>query len=106
MRILLDECLPRDLAKLIEGHRCATAKDMGWDGKKNGDLLRLAEKEFDVFLTIDRNLPLQQNISKFEIAVVVLKVRDNRIQSLAPLIPDVLKVLDWARPGEVIRLGA
>src|SRR5258708_4530006 len=53
MRILLDECLPRPLKKLLTGHECVTARERGWDGKRNGDLLHLAEQEFDIFLTVD-----------------------------------------------------
>ncbi len=56
MRVLFDECLPRPLKKLLKGHTCVTAQEAGWAGKENGDLLGAAEKEFDVFLTTDRNL--------------------------------------------------
>ena len=58
MRILLDECVPRPFKKLFKEHFCATVREMRWDGKQNGELLRLAEKEFDVFLTVDRNIRL------------------------------------------------
>jgi hypothetical protein len=51
---------------------------MGWASKRNGDLLRLAEAEFDVFLTVDRNLSLEQDVARFKLAVVVLVARDNR----------------------------
>ena len=105
MRVLLDECLPRDLTKLLQGHHCKTTKEMCWDGKKNGELLRLAEQEFDVFLTVDRNLSRQQNISKFQITAVVLAARSNRIEDLVHLVPEILKALQRSRPGEVIGVG-
>lgn len=72
-RILLDECIDRRLAKKITGHFVRTAVEMGWAGLDNGRLLSRAEKEFDVFITVDRNLSFQQNLTKFEIAVLVLR---------------------------------
>jgi predicted nuclease of predicted toxin-antitoxin system len=53
MRLLIDECLPRALKRFFIGHECRTVQEMGWSGKKNGDLLSLAEAEFDVLATID-----------------------------------------------------
>ena len=61
MRILLDECVPRKLTRELPGHECRTVTEMGWAGIKNGRLLRLAENQFDVFLTADQNLQYQQN---------------------------------------------
>ncbi len=55
MRVLLDEMLPRKLKRLLpEGVEAVTVRERGWDSKKNGELLALAEKEFDVLLTTDR----------------------------------------------------
>jgi len=56
MRLLLDECLPRTLKKEFRDYKIRTVPEMGWAGKKNGELLRLAEKQFDVFITLDQNL--------------------------------------------------
>jgi predicted nuclease of predicted toxin-antitoxin system len=56
LKILLDECLDRRLARELPGHEVAATHQKGWAGIENGELLRLAEKEFDVFLTVDRNL--------------------------------------------------
>lgn len=72
MRVLLDECLPRRLKRELPGHDVRTAPEMGWAGKSNGELLALAARDFDVFLTTDRNLSFQQNVSAVDIAVVVL----------------------------------
>lgn len=66
---------------------------MGWAGKRNGELLALAAGRFDVFLTADRNLSYQQDISSFDIAVLVLVARSNRLDDLRPLVPRVLEVL-------------
>ena len=54
MRVLLDECLPRRLKGALVGHEVRTVPEMGWASNRNGDLLRLAEREFDIFLTVDR----------------------------------------------------
>jgi predicted nuclease of predicted toxin-antitoxin system len=72
MRILIDECLDWRLGRALTGHDCVSVQKMGWGGIKNGRLLALAQEEFDVFLTADRNLSFQQNTTKFQIAVVVL----------------------------------
>ena len=70
MRVLLDECLPRRLKRELAGHETRTAPEMGWASKRNGELLALAVGQFDVFLTADRNLSYQQDLSSFDIAVV------------------------------------
>ena len=69
MRILLDECIDRRLVRDLVGHEVKTAPQMGWSGVKNGQLLALAAVEFDVFITVDRNLSFQQNLPKFDSAV-------------------------------------
>ena len=105
MRILLDECLPRKLKALLRECECSTAPEMGWAGKKNGELLRLAAGQFDVFLTSDRNLSFQQNLPGFSIAVIVLHAKTNRLESLAPLMPAVLEVLSSVEAGKVVHVG-
>lgn len=65
MKLLPDECIDRRLAQDLAGHDVKTVPQMGWSGVKNGELLTLAEKEFDVFITVDRNLSFQQNLPKF-----------------------------------------
>ena len=79
---------------------------MGWAGKQNGDLLALAAGQFDVFLTVDRNLSVQQDISKLKIAVVVLVAKSNKRSDLQPLIDDVQSVLVAIAPGQVVKVGA
>lgn len=106
MRILLDECLPKRLKGDLVGHDARTVPEMGWASKRNGDLLTLAESQFDVFLTVDRNLSFQQNISRFKIAVVVMVAKSNKRTALQPLIKDVLAALLVAKPGHVTKVGA
>lgn len=63
MRVLFDECVPRALRTELPGHEVKTVAEAGWAGAKNGTLLQLATKDFDVLLTVDRNLEYQQNFS-------------------------------------------
>ena len=93
MKLLLDECIDRRLAGTLAWHEVKTVPQMGWSGIKNGELLALAEETFDVFITVDRNLSFQQNLHKFNIAVLVLHAPSNRLADLRPLIPKVLSIL-------------
>ena len=79
---------------------------MGWAGRQNGELLALAAGQFDVFLTVDRNLSFQQEISEFNIAVVIMVAKSNKLSDLQPLIGDVQAVLATVNPGHVVRVGA
>ena len=87
MNILLDECIDRRFAKDIEGHTVTTVPQAGWAGIKNGELLTRAQTQFDVFVTVDRNLAFQQHIPRFNIAIVVLQAPTNRLKDLRPLLP-------------------
>jgi hypothetical protein len=106
MRVLLDECLPRRLKRDLVGHDVKTAPEMRWASKKNGELLALAAVDFDVFLTSDRNLSRQQNLSAFDIAVSVFIAASNRIDDLRPLVPRVPQLLTTVRPGTVTAVKA
>ena len=83
-----------------------TVSEAGWAGVSNGTLLRRAAAAFDVFVTVDRNLSFQQNLSDLRIAVVVLVAVSNEFEALQPLMPEVLKRLPSLRRGRVIRVGA
>ena len=74
---------------------------MGWAGIKNGDLLDVAQKSFDVFITVDRNLSFQQNLPQFNIAVIVLQAPTNRLFDLQQLLPNLEGALDEVRKGQV-----
>ena len=105
MRILLDECVPRPLMNQLSGHMVKTTRQMNWAGVENGDLLKLAETSFDVFLTVDRNLQYQQNLGGYQLAVILLVAKSNKLESLQPLIPSVLEALDTIQVGDTIRIG-
>ena len=100
MKLLLDECVDRRLAKELQAHFVKTVPQMGWATIKNSELLALAEKEFDLFITVDRNLSFQQNLPKFNIAVLVLHAPSNRLADLKPLVPKVLSVLPSLTKGK------
>lgn len=106
MKILIDENLPRNLAAHLEGHECRTVAECGWSGNKNGRLLTLADPLFGVLLTLDKNLPYQQNLASVRIAVLILHARSNRIPDLPPLLPECLAALAAIQPGQVLRVGA
>lgn len=100
MKILLDECLDRRLAKELVGYEVKTVPQMNWVGIKNGELMRLAETKFDVFITVDRNLSFQQNLPKFNIAVIVLRAKSNRLTDLQPFTEKIIGNLPNLKKGE------
>jgi hypothetical protein len=106
MRLLLDECIDRKFAREFIDHEIKTVPQMGWAGIKNGQLLSLAEKEFDVFIIVDRNLSSQQNLPQFDIAVIVLQAPSNRLADLKPLAIEILAVLDTAIKGQAMVISA
>ncbi|GAB4179475.1 MAG: hypothetical protein Fur006_12760 [Coleofasciculaceae cyanobacterium] len=106
MRILLDECAPRPLKREFADYEIRTVVEMGWSGKKNGELLQLMSQEgFTILLTTDQNLRYQQNLQQAGVAVVVLVAPSNKLSDLLPLISDARSVLDTIALGEVIEVG-
>ena len=78
---------------------------MGWAGIKNGKLMRLAETEFDVFVTVDRNLSYQQDIPRYAIALIVIGSISNRYDDLKPFGGPVIEALETSGPGTVTLLS-
>ena len=105
MKLLLDECLDWRLRRDLPGHEVKTVQEMGWDGIKNGRLLALAERDFQVFITGDRNLSFQQNLPRFVIAVVVLKAESIRLLHTRPLMPKLLAMLPSLKPGQTVSIA-
>ena len=101
MRVLLDECLPKRLKSEVEADEVRTVPEVGWASKKNGELLRLAQLDFDVLLTNDQNLEHQQNLKKFDLAFVVLVALTNDIEDLKPLMPAANAAMRTIQPGEI-----
>ncbi|HEU4325532.1 MAG TPA: DUF5615 family PIN-like protein [Roseiflexaceae bacterium] len=106
MKVLLDECLPRRLKYDLPEHQVATVPEMGWAGTKNGALLRLAETTFEVFITADQNVAYQQNLRSMVLGIVVLVAPNNRLETLRPLMPNVVLALATIQPGELIHITA
>jgi hypothetical protein len=79
---------------------------MGWAGLDNGRLLALASEQFDVFVTVDRNLSFQRNLTGLPMAVVVLRASSNRLVDLVPLVPDLLVAIERPQPRSVTVVSA
>ncbi len=107
MRILLDECLPKDLAHELPGHVVKTVPQAGWAGSANGKLLRLiaTSGKFDIFVTMDKNLPHQNKTTELPFAIVVLRAESNRVARVLPFAPEILRRLAEFRPGHVYILA-
>jgi predicted nuclease of predicted toxin-antitoxin system len=107
MRILIDECLPAGLKGTLTelGHQCQTVRKAGFGSKKNGELLTLAEGQWDVLLTDDRNIKYQQNMTGRSVSILILRAKSNRILDLLPLMPACSEALVSIKPGQVVEVG-
>ncbi len=96
MKLLLDENLPEKIRFAFQSeHEIFTVRYMGWSGKQNGTLMALiAEHGFDGFITIDKNLPFQQNIQKYSVVIFVLDAEDNKTSTLLPYIEKLSTTLE------------
>jgi predicted nuclease of predicted toxin-antitoxin system len=106
MRLLLDESVPSRLRRALPRHEVRTVGEMGWSGTKNGRLLTLAAVDFDVFVTVDKNLPYQQNLAILPIAVVVLDAISIELPALLPLMPALETKLASLTPRTFVRVTA
>jgi predicted nuclease of predicted toxin-antitoxin system len=106
MRLLLDESVPSRLRRYLPDHEVKTVVEMGWSGVKNGKLLALAAADFDAFLTVDKNLPYQQNLAILPIAVVVLEAHSNELSALPPLMQPLEQMLASLKPRSYVKVGA
>ena len=105
MRVLLDENLPHQLRELFEDNiEVITVSYRRWQGKENGELLRIAANEFDVFVTMDQGIPNQQNLSEIKIGIMVLEAKSNRFEDLVPLISEVNTVLKIIKNGQIVHV--
>ena len=98
MKILLDECVPWPMHRLLVGHECMTAQQRGWGGIKNGDLLRLAESEFGLFITADQNIRYQQNLAGRSIPI--LELSTNKLRRLSAAAGSIRSAIAKMKPGE------
>jgi hypothetical protein len=101
-RVLFDEDMPRQLRRDLPGFVIRTVQEEGWSSVQNGELLRRASETFDVLVTADQRLQHQQNVSKFNIGIVVIAVRDTRLPRLQLLAPQLRDAIITVAPGTVV----
>ena len=106
MKLLLDECVTRDIQADFVGHQVHTVEEAGFKGVENGDLLKAAAGSYDVLITVVQNIPYQQNLSALSISILILVAKRNSYVRLKPLIPRALSALDSITPGTVVRIEA
>ena len=106
MRVLLDENLPADLASERDGLDAATVVGEGWEGIKNGELLRRIAGRFDALLTMDRNLQHQQDLTRLSFGILPVRAPSNRMVDLRPLLPMIQERVRGIQPGELRVVGA
>jgi predicted nuclease of predicted toxin-antitoxin system len=105
MRLLIDECIDERLRLMFPGHECQTARFANLAGLKNGRLLEAAEAAgFDVLITVDQNIPDQQNFGGRKISLVILCGPTNRLRDLALLMPAAVAALGSIEQGDVVRI--
>jgi hypothetical protein len=106
--VLLDEDMPRQLKRELLGHDTSTVGELGWNGIKNGELLRLAASDgFKVVVTVDRSIPHQHNVPALGLATVALTLPNNRLATIRAMVPDILATLAGKlRPGTATTIGA
>lgn len=92
MRVLLDECIDERFRNHLRGHDCQTVRYAGLSGLKNGELLDAAEEvKFDVLLTVDNGIEYQQNLTGRHIAIIIVRIKSNRLADLLPHVPTCLQ---------------
>lgn len=105
-RILLDENIDQSLKPLFDKEfEVLTVREHDWNGKKNGELLKLTEQEFDVFVTMDRNLEYQQNLAALDLAVVVVQAHSNAYSVVALLMTKINQALRQIKSGQLVRVS-
>ena len=104
MKLLLDECVTRHLKRDLPRHDVHTVEEAGFKGLENGELLKAASGSYDVLITVDRNIPYQQNIVGLDIVILILAAKRNSYVRLKPLIQRALSALDTMKAGDVIRI--
>ena len=107
MKILIDECLPVELKGTLDalGHDCQTVRQAGYGSKKNGELLALAEGQWDVLRTSDHSIRYQQNITHRKVSILILRAKSNRMKDLLPLMPACAQALRHIQAGQFVEVG-
>ena len=101
MRVLLDACVPKRLARELPKHEVRAATDLGWGVLDDGPLLDAMGTDYDALVTVDHNLPKQQCIDNRAFGVIVLRGKTNRLVDLLPLVPKLRATLKRLGRGQV-----
>ena len=102
MRVLIDECIPRKFKSCLRPHDCQTVPEAGLAGKKNGELIGLAEGRFDVLVTLDKGLQFQQNLEDRQIGIVLIRSKSNRMADLQQHTQACLAAIESIQPGQLL----
>ena len=105
MRVLIDECMPHKFKLCLRPHPCQTVPEAGLAGKKNGELISLAEGRFDVLVTLDKGLEFQQNLTGKKIAILLIRSKSNRMADLQQHGSACLAAIESIQPGQLLRVG-
>lgn len=106
MKILLDECVPKDLCKSFSGHECRAARVAGFGGKKNGELLDAAERAgFDVLITVDQRIPYRQRLAGRKLSLIIIHAKSNKLEVVVAHAPACVAALRSIKRGRLLRVG-
>jgi hypothetical protein len=97
--------MPAGLVAALAPHDVRTVAQMGWKGVTNGELLKLASERFDVLISMDSSMPVQQDLARYRIALVLVRARSNRLEALLPLVPFLERAITAARAGTASYAG-
>ncbi len=106
MRVILNECLPARLKRALPGHFVRTVPEAGWRSVKDGLLLRLAAKSFDVFVTVDKAIEREHELTAFRLGFVVVHARSNQMIDFEPLLPSLVAAVGAVGPGQIVHVNA
>jgi len=104
LNILLDECVDRRLRGYLTGHRVKTVQECGWSGLENGELMAVIRAQFEVFITFDKNLLHQQNITKYPMAFMVVARPSQNSDDLRPMAEKIILALPSTKIGTCIQV--
>lgn len=88
-------------------HDCRTVPEAGLAGKRNGELISLAEElGYEIFLTMDKGVEYEQNLQHRKLAIIILRAKSNRLADLLPVLPDCLAQIESIKPGQLVSVGS
>ena len=106
MKVLFDKGVPLGLRRALSSLEITTVQELGWDELENGSLLVTAQDEYDILISTDSNMKYQQNLPNYDIALIVLRAFNTKLESYLPLVPELEIAVQNINPGEVLYLYA